>query len=503
MGLPKITTTKGQGGIGRRALGKDHISGLIAYCDTLPSLWGTTNRYRQFFSLPEAVARGIVGDWSDETKASGGNVEMTTAGAAADVNAVAMDGVTLGSYAVVTGDDVSDVATGLRLAINALTIEHSYTAAGSGANVLLTPPVGLGASINAGAHLVFTSTGTGAATVTQFSSGVSSILKPIHYHISEFFRIQPKGELWVLLAEDPTTWADFAEVETLKTASSGEIRQYLYFASRICVVEAEKATAAQAIMATIEAQYAPASILLALDMHSVTDLTTLDDLRALTAPKVSVVIGQAGTGSVGENIAAVCGYSCTIGGAVLGLMSTAKVHEDIGWLEKFDISGTEIAITALANGELLSNISSGALGNLHDKGYIFGMNEIGITGTFINDSNTCVALSSDYAQIENNRTIDKAIRAIRTALLPKLKGPVYTDPDTGYLTPDAVRAYEELGNTELENMVKAGELSGGQTLIDIEQAIGSTSELAVTVELVGVGVARNINVTVGFTLKLS
>lgn len=494
---------KGSGGLGRRATGTDHISGLIAYCDNLPASWGTTNRYKQFFGIDEAEAAGIVGDWSDETKATGGNVEITTAGAAGNVNTITMDGVELGSYTVISGDDVNDVATGLRLAINNLTSETGYSAAGSAANIALTAPAGKGSSINGGSHLVFASTGTGAATVTQFSAGVSSVLKPIHYHIDEYFRVMPTGELWVLLAETPGTWADFAEVETLKNGSSGTIKQYMYYAASVCEIETDKIVAAQAVMQTLEEQYANASILLALDMHSVTDLTTLINLRAQIAPKVSVVIGQGGTDSLGDEIASVCGYSATCAGAVLGAVSYAKVHEDPGWLEKFDLSGSELTVPALANGALLTTISNGALDSLHEKGYLYIVNEIGYTGTFINDSNTCVSVTSDYAYIENNRTIDKAIRLVRAALLPKLKGPLNTDPTTGQLTADTVKMFEELGNTELTNMAKAKELSGGQTLIDSTQNVGSTSELNITIELVGVGVARNINCTVGFKLKLS
>ncbi|MPM44768.1 hypothetical protein SDC9_91449 [bioreactor metagenome] len=414
-----------------------------------------------------------------------------------------MDGVTLGSYTVVTSDDVNDVATGLRLAINNLTSTTGYAAAGSAAEVTLTAPAGKGASINGGSHLAFASTGTGAATVTQFSSGVSSVLKPIHYIISEYFRIQPKGELWVMLCEDPGTWADFSEVQTLKTASNGAIRQYLFFASSLCEVDADYVTAMQTEMATLESEYAYASSLLALDMSSVTDLTTLPDLRALSAPKVSVAIGQGGTGSVGAEIAAVCGYSVTNAGAVLGLMSLAKVHEDIGYIKKYDISGTELTVPAMANGTLLSAISNGALTSLNEKGYIFGMSEIGITGTFVNDSNCAVAVTSDYAYIEDNRAIDKACRAVRAALLPELKGPLYPDATTGKLSAGTVKYFEELGNTAIAQMIKDGELAGGQTLINADQDVVTTSNLNITVELVKVATARAITVSIGFVLKLS
>ena len=53
MGLAQVIFSKQQGGLGRVASGEDHKSGLLAYCDTLPSEWGAV-RYRQLFGIAEA-----------------------------------------------------------------------------------------------------------------------------------------------------------------------------------------------------------------------------------------------------------------------------------------------------------------------------------------------------------------------------------------------------------------------------------------------------------------
>ena len=47
----------------------------------------------------------------------------------------------------------------------------------------------------------------------------------------------------------------------------------------------------------------------------------------------------------------------------------------------------------------------------------------GYEGTFWNDSYTCILQNSDYAYIENNRTIDKAVRNLYVTYLPDLNGP--------------------------------------------------------------------------------
>jgi hypothetical protein len=52
-------------------------------------------------------------------------------------------------------------------------------------------------------------------------------------------------------------------------------------------------------------------------------------------------------------------------------------------------------------------------------------------------------------------------------------------------------------------MQNAGELSNFQVIIDPDQDVLSTSELAITVDLQPRGVARTIRVTIGFQANLS
>ena len=51
----------------------------------------------------------------------------------------------------------------------------------------------------------------------------------------------------------------------------------------------------------------------------------------------------------------------------------------------------------------------------------------GLNGSFYNDSFTMDTITSDYAYIERVRTMDKAVRGIRTYLLPHLSSPLYVD----------------------------------------------------------------------------
>ena len=500
-----ITFEKGQAGLGKALPGEDYISGMIFFKDTVPSGFTTTNRIKKVLSLPAAVALGIVNDKSDETKATGGNILITTAGAAGAINAIKMDGVTLGSYPVVLSDTEALVATGLRAAVNALTLTHGYSAAGSGANVLLTAPSGLGASINGGTHLTFTSTGTGAATKTQFSGGVDAFFDEAYYHVSEFFRTQPNGVLYVYFAAEPTTNIDFSVIDTLSNFADGKIRQTGIY----CCSEKEFATtlcdAAQARTVILDSHHKLLSILIAADISSVSDLTTMPNLRALTDNKVSVIIGQDGN-NIGADLFAKRGHSITSLGATLGTIALSKVNECIGYVEKFNVANVELEVPAIANGQLTKELDENLLTDLHNKGYIFLKKYVDpngtAPGTYHNDSSTCISLDNDYSDIESNRTIDKAIRLVYSKLLPKLMSNVLIDSATGKLDISTVKYFETLGDNALNSMARAQELSGRKTVIDPNQDVNATGNLEVQIINVKTGVIRTMRVKIGYANKI-
>ncbi|WP_318546303.1 DUF2586 family protein [Flavobacterium columnare] len=79
----------------------------------------------------------------------------------------------------------------------------------------------------------------------------------------------------------------------------------------------------------------------------------------------------------------------------------------------------------LIDGTLLGDLTPAQIQSINDKGYLFPIKHIGYAGTYMNDSFTCSALDNDYAYIENNRTIDKAMRGVYVKLLPSVSGPIY------------------------------------------------------------------------------
>jgi len=324
------------------------------------------------------------------------------------------------------------------------------------------------------------------------------------YQIREYFRLQPKGELWVGIFPVPAGAYDFAEVDTVQAKAEGKVRQIAVVTAIEGVVTGD-VTTLQGKLAGQFNLYRPLIGLISFDISGVSDLSTLSDLRTLSAPLVSVVIGQDGNGKG----AALAGSgsldrSVTCIGAALGALSAAKVNESIGWPKKFIANGSgELEVPAFGNGDLVKDTALAAQDSINDKGYLFLVKHEGLTGTYFNQAPTAVVASSDYAFQESNRTIDKAVRLAHAALNNELNGPVEVDPDNGTLSEGYIKHLESVVESSLSQMGRDGEVSGFQAIINPEQDVNSTSTIEVSIEIVPIGVARNLTVNIGFKLKLS
>jgi hypothetical protein len=251
-------------------------------------------------------------------------------------------------------------------------------------------------------------------------------------------------------------------------------------------------TAAQTVANSALTTHKPVSILLATnEFVDPIDLATLPDLRALNAPNVSFVIAHDGNEDANEPAL----------GAFLGAAAKANVHESIAWVEKFNFSdGTNLETLAVClNTKTVTDATP--VQNLAEKGYLVLKKHIGIAGSYCYDSVTCALATSDYAFIENERTIDKATRNIRTKTLPSLARPLYLE--NGKLREDTVAFFKATANEPLAQMQRDGEISEYLVTINPEQPILSTSKLEIGVKIVPVGVAREIEFKIGFAVKVS
>lgn len=332
------------------------------------------------------------------------------------------------------------------------------------------------------------------------TDGTSTDIQIIHYHISEFYRINPGAKLFVAIYDEPAGANTFAEVETVQNFAEGKIRNMGVWIKTVFATA--DMVLIQGILNTLDTNNKPISdVLYAADLKAITTAALVTLRTGVVAPKVSGILGQDGAGT-GAALYTTAGYSITALGAILGAVSKAKVSECIGWVEKFPMNAVELDVPAFANGDLVKSLTQATIDAVDDKGYIFLLKYESDGQVYINDSHTAVVISSDYAYIEANRTMDKAIRQVRKALLPQLNGPVLVDPQAGTLAPEYVTHIENLGDGALEQMERDGELSGFKTFVDPDQDVLSTSTVSVAIVNVPIGVSRRFDVKVSYATKI-
>lgn len=514
MSLSDVIFKKGQGGLGRPLAGQDFISGLIFYTSTLPSGFTSSNRIKALFQTADAITAGILNDYSDGTGAAGTYL-ITTMGATGDVIKIAVNALdvdsnkaaiatTLCQYTKLSTDTtIALLGASLALAINAGTQTHGYSATFATATLTITAPKKLGIYLNTGSPIVVTITGTIAGTITQFTGGVASKLALYYYQISEFFRIQPQGILYVGFYAVPGSYT-FTEITLVQNFSIGSLRQIGILKDPGTAYASADLTLIDGICKANDTVHKPLSAFYGADLSATVDISTIADLSTLTANKSTSVIGMDGGGQ-GWFLWLTNGKSVPALGTELGMAAFVKVSESIAWIEKCNASnGAECETLAFSNGQLLSSsaISDPLLSNLDDKRHTYLRKYVGISGSFFNNSSCAIAVTSDYAYFENNRTIDKAIRGIYVNLLPSLNGPEQLNSD-GTLSETTTAYLESQANVALDQMVRDGELSDKDVSVNPAQNVLATSKVIVVVKLLINGVARTIEVPIGFVQKIS
>jgi len=342
----------------------------------------------------------------------------------------------------------------------------------------------------------------------------------IWYHISEFFRLCPKGTLY-FEALDLMSYEQIANVhfeKFIKSETEHKIKSLgvisykmtsfnqgvdvgltpgiIAFQSKIDSLRQENIFIDSVVLGTVIDSSIPKS--------------SLKDLRSLNCPNISVVIGEDKTWY------SIIGWMSPAVGTVLGSIGVRKVCESIGSVdiiekpeEKLgqqnyslvDVAQERWLSYELADG-LDQQLTQEEKTQLTSKGYIYAGSYEGYPGVYFNDSPTCVPISSDYAYIENNRVINKASRIVVNILTPFINSTVDIDPNTGYINYTTIASWEQAVNNAIGNMLKDEEISGFTFSIDPKQNVLSGASIETYLAIVPKGIAREINATISFSNPL-
>jgi Protein of unknown function (DUF2586) len=341
-----------------------------------------------------------------------------------------------------------------------------------------------------------------AETMGITSDNASLLIKIMHYHISELFRQNKDAVLYVGIFAEPASGAahTFVELAAVRLFSQNKIRQIGVF-TKVPYVLGQIALLQNQYDDSFEV-FAPMEVLYAPNFDGIAT-ADLPSLAALTSPNVHIIIAQDGGAKGLDLYTEAATFSVGIIGTALGATSLAKVHENIGWVEKFNLAedGGELDIPALSNGVLISTLANNIIkndGTLDTKRLMFLKKYANVTGTYINDTHGACPPDNDYAYMEDNRAIDKAIRGIYIKMVPHVNSPVLLDKVTRKLAPETVDFLELEAGKALEQMEKAGELSGYTVSIDPNQDVNATNQIVINISNNKVGVSRNFIINIGY-----
>lgn len=318
--------------------------------------------------------------------------------------------------------------------------------------------------------------------------------KVLHYTLASIFNMNPGVSLYVGIFKPAAGANAFSEIKLIQNFAGGRLRQVGVWNGAVELSDTI-INSLQSVATTLEAQNKPLSILYA---PKVADVTSLEGYTKAGRKNVSVIIAQDGEGTAAalyKDAANAAKASVSALGDLLGAVSKAKVHQSVAWVEQFP---TNIAVAAFGDGTKYRDLDTATIEELDADRFIFCRTYDGFAGAFFNDNHTLDLPTSDYAYISDVRTMDKAVRGIRSYLLPKLGRPMKVDASTGKLERTAVEHLITTGNKALEDMERDGELSGYKFDIDPDQNILSTSRVRGVIKNVPVGVMRNLDLEIGF-----
>lgn len=516
MSLPGVNIALGQGGLGQAGQSFDKYSCLIAYYKESAVVTAYNGIGDAVYnSIQDAETDGVVNTYTDATAATSSQT-VTNKGAAGDIVDIAFtsfDGTvfSLCTYTVVSGDStVTLLATSLVAAINARTYLTGFSATvGSSGDFTITAPKKLGIYPNS-KSVVNTITGTVAITNNAFSGGTKSWLALWHYQISEYFR-KATAPLYFSIKFDDSANSVSAfntqlksDIASVANAWEGKARRYGILANGRTFATSTLDAVKQA-RTTLQGLYIPASFFIVSD-NTGTALSSLSNLSALSDDGVFFIEGQSGSG-IGYQISKTCIQACGSVGLALGVKSAAAISQSIAEVGSFQLSdGTECETAVFLDGTAF-DISNTSLNNqLNDYGYIFLRKFANATGTYFSNSVGAVSPASDYKYLENVETIDKAVRGVYASILPLLNSRVTLNSD-GTLSKQAIAAFQSAAGYPLTQMAIDGDLSqdpstNGGIVVSTTEVVSTTGKIPITIKLIPIGIARQIEITIGFVAKI-
>jgi len=315
------------------------------------------------------------------------------------------------------------------------------------------------------------------------ANGIGTASNPLAYKlVKDYFDLNNNGLLFVA-GHTASAVPDFAEVAALQTYAGNEVR--IMAVHTTATYSTSMDTTLQQTLVSMDA-YDGYSV--GLISAKYTGSYSAMPNRRLTNPKVACVYAKDEAGfAVGK---------------VLGRLSTLPISEAINSVALGDLTVGASEVKYLGDGTDINSVAPSSLEALVNKGYLVPRRFSGYAGTRIALDVTGIIESNDFSTLAANRIMDKAKRVIKVALLPKLSSKVRLN-SAGQLRADTIADFVLVVRQALRGMVNDDDLADFSVVIPANQNILQTGVLNINVGLLMNGIANQINVNLGFVLKVS
>ena len=344
-----------------------------------------------------------------------------------------------------------------------------------------------------------------------------------YYHLSEVFRLSPDSIIHLTAVPTATKVSDLKNsadfISALRSIDSINLIAVAGMADETAIAGENPVSALQ--QAVTGAQllvdglakdhiYIDAVLIEGKGSYLMPSITTMEDLRTMASPNVSVIIGQ--DRGIATQKSAYSGHAAV--GSALGMLLARAVHENLGSVDievkpsarageisypLTDVRRQRFISAGLSNGKNSNELSVDDQRELNKLGYIFVGSFVGFAGFYFSNSHTCETADSDYAFIERNCIWNKAARIIRQTLIPRVRSKVEADPATGYIRGTTIDDWNARVRRATEVMLIAGNCAEISTYINPNQAAVSTNPFKITVNIVADGIVHEFEIDLGFT----
>ena len=341
----------------------------------------------------------------------------------------------------------------------------------------------------------------------------------VYGHIAEFFRESPEGTLYLMLVDNNTGLADMCDMAqpylwkivnddnvngSLKGAGVGLNPNGAYVPVLLNGLDSDVLNAvpnAQAICDAAATENMPLDYILIEGRQFNGTCTNAKDLTTLASKNVAICVGADPGVSAADPLFNT--YACI--GTLLGKIAHLDVSQTVGQVDGGNLSQqapAKFLSAGLSSNLLTSHYSTVDQNTLDSKSYIFVGKYNNYPGVYFNNDWTCTDRTSDYCTIHANRAINKASRLAYAALMPIVKK-TFDLAANGNIAAPVCANWQSLAVNAIAQGMN-GSISGQPKAFvnPVFTVVGGVTKIAVTIKIQPLGIADELDVTLGLTATL-